>query len=894
MSGSRDLIFTILGIDKGSEAFDKAGESADKFGDKLSKASRIGVTAMGAMPLAAAAAGVATAGSLALVGLGVIGLSAVILQNNEQVAADYGALFQGIVTGAKSAAQPMAKDLTLAANQMRFAVAEIAPQFDQLFGAAGPGVESLTRGIVGFTKNAMPGFVTAVKTSGPALDGLASLMSSTGTGITQFFTNISAGSASSGQVMDSTGRIIRDLLGFAGKLFAQLSNTGSPAVLALESALRQAEGAILSLGSGAFPVLTNAASGFLTAGSGVLRLLQLISPVIGPLIGEAASFATSLKLVDMVSFGGVSAGLAGVKTAVGEAEGAGGKLKAGFGALATGPLPLLGIAAIGLSLLLDNLGKKQREAAEAAQFHAGVVRELAGTLDKTSGGITDETRAFIANKIAKENVGKASTTMADQAMHLGIAQRTVADAVLNTNGAMGRMDGSLRAMTENQIRATLTSEQLQQIHELTGKSVQDLGTIYMGGAGGVEAFQGQLTSLEQTEGAGTAGLHELGTKMQGATLDSRNLWGGITELNHGLTDAQKQALQAALGMALLTPAEKEAQIEAGKLKTAYTTLGDSMKSVAEKGAAILLILDKMAGKSPDLREATQAWDDLMRSMDKQTDWDSAAKGVQKLHKGLVDMRGEVDTTTEAGSKLQNWAQQSATDFANAAEAMKSAGVPADEMIRKLGAMRQQFIDNAIAQKLPQEEAKRLADAWHLVPGEVSTLVLTPNLAQKMQEMGLFAQEIRQLPDGSIVVTANDGQARSTITKLIQDSNGRVITLHVNTVSGVTLDTTGGVWAATRARGGWVHGPGTTTSDSIPTMLSNKEFVVNAADAERYASTLEAINAGRAPAILAASGQTTTTVSGGGNHYHLTVVEAANSRVDLQKQFRAMELMSGVV
>ncbi|KVE37330.1 hypothetical protein WS69_11220 [Burkholderia sp. BDU5] len=46
-----------------------------------------------------------------------------------------------------------------------------------------------------------------------------------------------------------------------------------------------------------------------------------------------------------------------------------------------------------------------------------------------------------------------------------------------------------------------------------------------------------------------------------------------------------------------------------------------------------------------------------------------------------------------------------------------------------------------------------------------------------------------------------------------------------------------------ATGGAISGPGTGTSDSIPAMLSNGEFVVNAASTKRYRSLLESINSG---------------------------------------------------
>ena len=72
-----------------------------------------------------------------------------------------------------------------------------------------------------------------------------------------------------------------------------------------------------------------------------------------------------------------------------------------------------------------------------------------------------------------------------------------------------------------------------------------------------------------------------------------------------------------------------------------------------------------------------------------------------------------------------------------------------------------------------------------------------------------------------------------------------------------------------AEGGYVTGPGTTTSDSIPAMLSDKEFVVNAKSTARFRPQLEAINNGGGKEIFdnSSSGEsqsgTSNSESGGG-------------------------------
>lgn len=72
-----------------------------------------------------------------------------------------------------------------------------------------------------------------------------------------------------------------------------------------------------------------------------------------------------------------------------------------------------------------------------------------------------------------------------------------------------------------------------------------------------------------------------------------------------------------------------------------------------------------------------------------------------------------------------------------------------------------------------------------------------------------------------------------------------VTVRYNEVNGLTVQrgTTPGR-VTERASGGWISGPGTGTSDSIPARLSDGEFVVNARSAEQNAALLEAINGNR--------------------------------------------------
>jgi hypothetical protein len=60
----------------------------------------------------------------------------------------------------------------------------------------------------------------------------------------------------------------------------------------------------------------------------------------------------------------------------------------------------------------------------------------------------------------------------------------------------------------------------------------------------------------------------------------------------------------------------------------------------------------------------------------------------------------------------------------------------------------------------------------------------------------------------------------------------------------SIGTYGDIGFLGAATGGFISGPGTGTSDSIAAMLSNGEFVVNAAATKRFAPLLDAINSNR--------------------------------------------------
>ena len=103
----------------------------------------------------------------------------------------------------------------------------------------------------------------------------------------------------------------------------------------------------------------------------------------------------------------------------------------------------------------------------------------------------------------------------------------------------------------------------------------------------------------------------------------------------------------------------------------------------------------------------------------------------------------------------------------------------------------------------------------------------------------------------------------------------------------------GPGAGGRASGGYVYGPGTSTSDSILARLSDGEFVVNAASTKRYAPLLEAIN--NAPkyadgGLVSATRAGDTPIAAGG----VNVTINNETGVDATAEARQDELSGNIV
>lgn len=373
---------------------------------------------------------------------------------------------------------------------------------------------------------------------------------------------------------------------------------------------------------------------------------------------------------------------------------------------------------------------------------------------------------------------------------------------------------------------------------------------------------GELSqSLNQQTGAITANTREIIARQleeQGVLADAESLgisMQRVTDAAMGKSDALKDVntqLDAYAATALLSGEAgigtsqfinnvsdaingqnkelNEAIDSTKRVATASKEYDDSVRSVTNNVGAAAKVEDQLgrsAGRAAtDIDRQAQATKSLSRET--LVFHETALKMIQ----GQIGLEQAVDDAfkeIEKGRKTLDIGTQAGRDNMNAllgiAEAANGVTGSAEKQEKALRRAQDRIAGFADQMGLSGPAAKRLAErligvkeAADKVPEEVNTRIEVESQEAR-----------RELMNFSAAMRGLDGQVAKTFIE--------------NTISTVE----GKLDRPNRAGGGWIIGPGTSTSDDIPygnANVSNREFVVNAQAAAENAALLEAINSGR--------------------------------------------------
>ena len=152
------------------------------------------------------------------------------------------------------------------------------------------------------------------------------------------------------------------------------------------------------------------------------------------------------------------------------------------------------------------------------------------------------------------------------------------------------------------------------------------------------------------------------------------------------------------------------------------------------------------------------------------------------------------------------------------EAAKHAGIPITE---ELKAKVDQLATSYAAASTRLDEAQKRQETYQQLNGELGS-----SLADAFKGAVLQSENLKQVMLNLINTLASKG-IDELFKELFQTSSGGGIAGYIGSILGF-------------ADGGYVRGPGTARSDSIPAWLSNKKFVVNAQATAKHRPLLEAI------------------------------------------------------
>ncbi len=623
----RDLIFTILGIDKGSQAFDKVGNAADRAGQRIDKVGSLAIKSMLGVEAAGVASGVAIAGALGAVPLLFGGIAAAAVSSNKEVQDSFKNLAGKVKDDVKSLAEPLAGDFLDIANDLSTAWEQrFAPAIRMAF--ADPrtmgGVKTLTTGVTQLASNALPGLLTMLSRSEPAVEGLRSAMADTGTGFSEFAINISDASVSSGRIMQGFGRITSDVLGDVGSLLARLSDSVSPHMGKIETLLDRTTDNALKLATNALPVLTSASGATVGVLNGVLGALEPVSAQLGTGLGVALAAAGGWKVLTGAGNAFTRLDLGGKleRTALSAgimAESLTGSAAAGERVATTGSrmatvlrgvgqaIPFIGAAAIGLALAIDASDNAMNQAVESG-------RALGESLIK-GGSEADRARLQLSN-LNGENAQLQRQLDGMRASWDGNAESAQAFAA-EASALQGKIDTNNVSIGEarkryDDLRSKLTGAELAQVQY--NEAVERYGTASPEAAAAGAALR---TALDDEAAKSRAAADAVKTHIDriverqaimlgavGADLNYRNAVLQVDQAQKQMTDtlakhsatslegrAAIQGYEGALHQAAMAAGEKARAENAGRTET------EQARAATQASAGEILRLAAAAGNN---------------------------------------------------------------------------------------------------------------------------------------------------------------------------------------------------------------------------------------------------------------------------------------------------------
>lgn len=428
----------------------------------------------------------------------------------------------------------------------------------------------------------------------------------------------------------------------------------------------------------------------------------------------------------------------------------------------------------------------QRMSAEEA---AVAVKSLARTQD----------RAALDNSFAEALAG--TTQAADDAAR-GISSTATALKLFTDYAGTGwqAAEDFIMGLAGMKGNVTMVGEELAKVDEvLVGMSTEDAAAAFR-----------EIAAAAEESGADINKLAAEGLPAYRASLEATAQSMGIYNLSQQeLTDWMAGVEPRAVGVANLMAELGVAHVEAGA-------------SAEQQAAALSTLMDIQEAAAAAAIGASNAMIAYHQALD------SAAQ-IAAQGGGVIDeLTGKFDLNTESGRAAQGALDSIASAALRSRDAMDANGASTEETTAHTQAARDAFIDAAIQMGMTSDAANQLADDYGLIPSTVVSDVSAPGAEISTRQAGVFYDALMKIPANrrAEVISAFQRGGVDAAYAALNGIDGRVANTFVRTYY-ETVGAPPNHWAGgglTRAFGGPVWGPGTSTSDSIPAYLSDGEHV----------------------------------------------------------------------
>ena len=560
----------------------------------------------GGLMAAAIGAGVLMGGPVvgaAVAGIGATGLIALgakLQAGDPTIASGWESLVNDAKVSATAYSAAMVEPISGALDQIDADLQRQEPLIQRMFSSAAGDIPIFTNGLLSLVDNSLPGFDNAMAHSQVIMQGLASLMGSTGAGISDIGNQVASSSNRIGTDMADLGNIVHSVETAVGSLVSISSGLAEGALPALDGAVSLVTGTLSGLHSLLGPIEPEL-GGIATVAGGAYLAFSKLQPV-----------ADKLTL-SLASKGGLLGQLSGL----------------------TGSIPVVGAVVTGLSLVTGILAEQSEKAAQAATDEA----RSSDNLNKALSSVTNATQAQIDGMVFQNAAGQnwlrtaqdtstQTATLTQILAAAGVTQNQFSAAIENGGGQMDGVRSKLDHLVDSMNNANASGQNLTdfQINQAEGASelaghLNDLATAYQGSAAATEeqAIQTaqanlgldhatlnseQLTGDLQVLGAATSTTTARTTALTDALALMAN--GGVEPANDALAQAWStvnglgSALQGTSGRLLDTTGQLDLTTTKGE------AANTAIEQLRNQTAAYAQALSSQGLSSADVQTKTQA------------------------------------------------------------------------------------------------------------------------------------------------------------------------------------------------------------------------------------------------------------------------------------------------